>query len=331
MDGTQPGLRYEIMTTDQIHPKNQHYVPQFLLRNFSDDANGRLNVFDKQNGSSFITSCRNVAAENGFYDYGGKQKSLEPLMASLEAKVSATINGIIEQQSLAHLTSDDRISLSLFSAVQQLRVKGVRHRLKSMNTGIRRVLEERGIDPGNVVPEMDDDDIKLQSLSHIQMAKEFAQYYYEKAWTLQRAPENTPFYTSDNPITLHNLVESPGRSNLGIMSPGVEIYLPISKRFSICFVCKSTYHAARKALRDADVIRRRFGFCPDVTPIEDLTKAIESGEPDSLTPDNVVHQNSLQVLYSSRFVFSYNGDFELVRSMLAVHPHLKNPREVTVH
>ncbi|MCH8043291.1 MAG: DUF4238 domain-containing protein [Planctomycetes bacterium] len=319
------------MTTGDNHPKNQHYVPQFLLRNFLDDTNSRIHAFDKLSGSSFSVSPRNVAAEGGFYDYDGKQDSLEPLLSRLEAKVSAIINGIIKHESLAQLTRDDRIWLSLFAAVQQLRVKGIRHKLKSMNAGIRRVLQERGIDPGDVVPEMNDDDIKRQCLSHIQMAKEFSQHYFDKLWILQRAPDNSPFYTSDNPIALHNLIKSPGRGNLGIISPGVEIYLPISKQFSICFFCKSMFHAMRQELCNAEVIRKRFGCCPDLAPFEKIIKLMESGDPDLLLPDNVIHQNSLQVLQSSRFVFSSNDNFDLVRLMLARDAKLKNPPEMTVH
>ena len=46
----------------------QHYVPQFLLRNFT-DGEGRLWVFDKQTGKPFSKSPAKVAAECGFYDY----------------------------------------------------------------------------------------------------------------------------------------------------------------------------------------------------------------------------------------------------------------------
>src|SRR6266542_326641 len=138
---------------DPNHPKNQHYVPQFLLRNFT-NPKGQLSVFDKAKEKSFSTSPRGIAAEAWFYDFvddRGDPQSFEHVLGSLVANVSGIIARIIEKQSLAHLTTDERIGLSFFAAVPQLRVKAMRERAQSLNTGILRVLAERGIDGGDVV------------------------------------------------------------------------------------------------------------------------------------------------------------------------------------
>jgi hypothetical protein len=56
-------------------------------------------------------------------------------------------------------------------------------------------------------------------------------------------------------------------------------------------------------------MEQRIGPCPlDVTPMRALADAITTGVPDPLLPENVTHQNSLQVLYSPRFVFSTTDD-----------------------
>ena len=161
------------MAKKSSHPRLQHYVPQFLLRNFTDEK-GQLHVFDKLSERIFTLSPRGIAAEAGFYDFmddAGKPHTAEHFLGSMEAKVSAIIAGILDKQSLSHLTDDDRVHLSLFAAVQQLRAKAVRQRIQSLNTGTLRVLAKRGIDPGDVVREMDDDDVKRQSLARIPMAK----------------------------------------------------------------------------------------------------------------------------------------------------------------
>src|SRR4051812_28777700 len=154
---------------DPNHPKNQHYVPQFLLRNFA-GAKGQLAVFDKAKEKSFSTSPRGVAAEAWFYDFvdgKGEPQSFEHVLGSLEASVSAIIADVLKRQSLAHLTPDERIGLSFFAAVQQLRVKAMRERALSLNAGILRVLAERGIDGGNVVREWSENDLKAQAVEHI--------------------------------------------------------------------------------------------------------------------------------------------------------------------
>jgi hypothetical protein len=46
-------------------------------------------------------------------------------------------------------------------------------------------------------------------------------------------------------------------------------------------------------------------------------------EPLGLEADNVIFMNSLQVIYSERFVFSADGNWELVREMVASNPELK--------
>jgi hypothetical protein len=161
---------------DSNHPKNQHYVPQFLLRGFTNE-NGQVFVFDMATDRTFPASPRGVAAEARFYDFidgSGAPHSLEHFLGSMEAKVAGIIGGVLDRQSLGHLTRDDRVFISLFAAVQQLRVKAVRQRMQSLNAGILRVLAERGIEPGDVVQEMNDDDVKRQAVARIQMAKKTA-------------------------------------------------------------------------------------------------------------------------------------------------------------
>jgi len=50
-------------------PKIQHYVPQFILKNFCLNENNQIYVFDKKTEKVFTTNIENVAAENGFYNF----------------------------------------------------------------------------------------------------------------------------------------------------------------------------------------------------------------------------------------------------------------------
>ena len=319
------------MTTKPNHPKNQHTVPQFLLRNFAAGRQEQVYAFDKLNGRSFISSTRNIAAEAGFYDFehDGEQASLEPFMTRMETFVVGAIKSILHKQSLSHLSIEDRVAISLFAAVQMLRVRGNRHRIQSINGAIRRALTDRRIDPAVFAPEMSNDDAKRASINSIQDALEYAEHFYEKAWILHQAPHCSPLYTSDNPITLHNMQKDFGRGNLGLTSPGIEIYLPLSKHFSICFFCLSSYQRILDAMHLAESMRKGDGTCPvDMSEVQLIVDAVTKGTPLALLPDNVTHQNSLQVKYSSRFVYSSSDDFALVQSMLASHPELKTPPEI---
>jgi len=315
---------------EQNHPRNQHYVPQFLLRGFTDEKE-KVFVFDKITERTFPTSTRGIAAEAQFYDFvdgKGDRQSLEYFLGTMESKVAGIFGAIQEKQSLGHLTRDDRVSISLFVAVQQLRVKAVRQRMRSLNSGILTVLAERGIDPGDVVPEMNDDDVKRQSIARIQMANKTAEYFFNKAWILRQAQDARPFWISDNPVTLHNIVEPSQRE---LNSPGVEIHLPISRRFSISFLCDKMVQFIRQGVADLKRYERDFGHAhAGAKDILHQARVVETGEPDLLLPENVDHQNSLQVQYASRFIISPTNDFRLAQEMIKRTPQLKEPPGFTV-
>ena len=53
-----------------------HYVPQFLLKNFSVDPNKpQVWAYDKSTGRSFRTNVRNIAAEKGFLQTGNRRQN----------------------------------------------------------------------------------------------------------------------------------------------------------------------------------------------------------------------------------------------------------------
>ncbi len=319
------------MPKNHKHPRLQHFVPQFLLRNFVDEQ-GQLHVFDKATGRVFTASPRGIAAEAGFYDFtddAGKPHSAESLLGRLEDLVANVVAGILAKESLAHLSISDRVRLSLFVAVQQIRVKAVRQRMKSLNAGILEVLAQRGIDPGDVIWEMDDEEVTRQSIPRIVDAKPAAKTLFDMAWILYRAPEGKPFYISDNPVVLHNLVAP---RQLRLDSPGIEVYLPISPSLALCFMCRHSVELMQSQLQKAAEIKRRHGYCAvDIEPIARIVNAIDTGTPDPLLPDNVDHVNSLQVQYASQFIVSSIDDFELAKLMIGKNPRLKEPPGFIVH
>ena len=87
----------------------QHYVPQFLLRRFT-NADGSLAVFDKSSDRSFTTGTRAVAAEAFFYDVKSDEDvlTLEPGLAEVEAQAARIIESIHQDASLQGLSDIDR-------------------------------------------------------------------------------------------------------------------------------------------------------------------------------------------------------------------------------
>jgi hypothetical protein len=67
-----------------------------------------------------------------------------------------------------------------------------------------------------------------------------------------------------------------------------------------------------------------------VPEAREQAEALRAGTADLLAPDNVLHQNSLQVHYASRFVIASEDKFDLAKEMIAKNPKLKEPPGFTV-
>jgi len=297
------------MALKENHPKRQHSVPQFLLRNFADDKE-KLYVFNKAKGSAFESKSGAVIAESWFYDFvdgKGEPHTFEYVLSEHESRIAALTRSIIDRQSIAHLTSMDRLNIAQFIAVLQYRVQAVRLRLNSLHDGIQRILEERGFDGGDVAPKLSAQDIRHAALAQMHRAIKNGRVLAKRWWMLQRGPDSTPFYISDNPVAMVNYLEPRA---LKIDHPGVEIYLPISWQYTLYIVS------------DMVAMALLAGVAPEARA---QAEAMRTGRADQFAPENVEHQNSLQVQHASRFVISSTNDFTVAREMIKRNPNLKEP------
>lgn len=316
-------------------PKNHHYVPQFLLRGFAFGDKEQIHVFDKLANRTFVTAIRNVASEIGFYNYvvDDQVRSMEPFFARVDSDLAGVFSRIVTEHSISHLSKTDRIRLSMFASVQQLRVRNARERMQHLYDAVKAKIIALGGDPAAVqgFQEMQPADIRTASILNVSMAKDLSKHLYDKQWLLMQAPVGHTLLTSDNPVALHNMIERPGRGNLGLGVEGIEIYLPISKDLCICFFCEKLHALFVERLSRAHWLRGYLGSLPiNLESIEALVRACRSGKPLLLDPENVVHHNSLQVANASRFVFSHDGDFALTRTMLTDEPQLRQPPTLNV-
>lgn len=158
-----------------------------------------------------------------------------------------------------------------------------------------------------MAPKLSEQEIQHVSLVQMHRSIENGRVFAKRRWMLQRAPDSTPFYISDNPMVIVNHLEPRA---FAIEHHGVDIYLPISRQLTLYFVSNMVSTALLAGL---------------VPEARDQTEAMCSGNVDLLAPENVQHQNSLQVQQASRFIISANGDFQVVREMIRRNPGLKKP------
>ena len=317
--------------SQQNHPKQQHFVPQFLLRGFTSGKKGQLFAFDKHTQRVFKTTPRNIAAGKGFYDLKvpAGVLTLEPALAKLEETAAPIVKQVRRQESLASLTPSDREILAAAWAVQFVRTQNKRENLLHLSQQMAAHFRELGIDPGTIsnFKEMDAEDAKLVSLRLTLDAGEFIPYFLNKSWALARNRSSKPFWISDNPVALHNSVDHGFYGNLGLGVTGIQIYMPISSTLCLGMFCKSHEAKAREGVAEAEslcrvlpVVRERVEAL--TRGARELIAAFEARSVLEYSPDNVVHHNSLQVISAERYVFSSTDDFSLARRMLADHPAL---------
>ncbi len=309
-------------------PKNQHYVPQFLLKNFSFNEDSQIYVFDKSKEVVFETHIRNVAAENGFYNFksDGTTFSIEHDLSNLETASAQILEKIIKQESLSGMTSDEKATLSIFIAAQFSRTKQQRLMLKQMNDLLVNHIQRLGGDPNNVkgfTPFSNDDEINRFAIMTLEEnVKSFWPIFYERGWILFKSTNLMHYYISDNPITLHNDNDFGFMGNLGLGVKGIEIYFPLSPNLSLGIIDESNEEIIRagyKNLKKLQLNKRAKRV------IKGLMRGLATGDFVQSANENVEFHNSMQVAFSSRFVFSMDSDFDTAYKMIKMDPKYKGP------
>jgi hypothetical protein len=309
----------------------QHYVPRFLLKNFTHGKKPEIFVYDKSNDKRFHANIKNIASESGFYDLELEDfaVTVEPRLAHLETNTSKIINKLIKDRNVKLLSEDEVLILALFLAVQFVRTKEHRLRFQDLRKVLARRLRAMGVSEENIrqviknsrsIPED-----KVFGLRSLVRAKEFVPHFLNKAWVLLETIPQNPFFISDNPIGLHNETDYRPYGNIGLGVKGIEIYFLISSTFCLNLLCPTIAEEFRKAhdnLRIMDQMTPGFADSDMKNPA--FTRAfcdgLVNGTPTRVLEDNVTMINSLQVVYSSRFVYCEFNSFELVEKMIRDNP-----------
>jgi hypothetical protein len=312
--------------------KVQHYVPQFLLKNFGRGKKDQLWVFDKVSGRSFFTNVKNVASETRFYDFevDGKTVSLEPILTKIESAAKHVIQKILNEDTLRSLNEVERTQMAVFCSIQMARTRNFREQWLSFPRMLRKEFEKRGdqVASGSqaeqLIQDLTENDVKAETGRFILEAPGmFAEHFASKHWVLAATDRKHPFQISDNPLTRQNLIESPFRGNLGLTVPGIEIYLPLAPTRALAMWCTSLTVPILE--REEELRKAASGYA------QALAEALRTGNPLHYAAENVTNFNSLQIWQAERYVFSYKEDFALAQDMITSDAKLRTgPRMRTM-
>jgi len=116
--------------------KKQHYIPQFYLKNFSQDQE-RIYIYDKKKGDKgeirYQTTVE-VAHENHFYTYRtkkGTKENLEDFFCQFEGDAAAIIDKVHRDR---QITPEEKQKLALFVAFIYTRTPTFKARTEEMHS-----------------------------------------------------------------------------------------------------------------------------------------------------------------------------------------------------
>ncbi len=291
-----------------------------------------------------VVRINKIAAEWSYNDttVGGTPVSFEPALSWLEGEAYGPLAKLIAARDLGALTPQEKETLGFFVAAQFLRVKNVREANRHVHAAIANWIRERGGDPDKVRgfrPVTDDEQAKLM---HIEMIKDLAPRLARillgtKQWPLFSTDEGDPFWLSDNPVVRHNLDLNPVRRTLGLASPGIEVYLPLSPTLLLGMWCRSNvalFSHARSVLAGLrERVRRSPEYVTDVDEIilkhpksldqEDLDAILAAVKMDRRAQcehEHVVFYNYLQTFWAERYVYSNKNEFALAKDIINDDP-----------
>lgn len=344
------------MRTDGKAEK-QHYVPQVLLRLHASDLSAKRGTeqvwcFDKQSDRVFPSNIRGILAGTRFYEVevNGQTLSLEEPLSEIEGLLSPILARVVRERKLATLSNEDRFTIAIFCAVQMLRTQGFRDRIKDLNEGVAEALRKRGIDPSEVsnFKTLSVEEIKAFSMDMLADAPlKYAPHFLSKFWHLIGTTPDDPFHVGDHPVVVDNDFRS-GPGTLGLASPGVTIYLPLSPKVCLAMIdpalIEELFEDARKVRAGYEKFEKRIetdGFPSRGVAFLEVMKEnrdrvnqqiepMESGTLSAHEPQVVIRVNSLQMLYAGRWIVSSKPDFSLPLKMLADDPGLRARRKLEV-
>lgn len=307
--------------------EQQHYVPRFLLKHFTKGKKPQTHVYDKSNDNTFKTHIKNIASENGFYDIKTDDGilTLEPSLAHLESNASGIIKRIIKDKTTNNLTEKEVAILSVFLAVQFVRTKEHRLRFEHMGELLADKMHSMGATEENIAeytkPPNELPEGKVVGFKSILESNEFIPHFLNKRWVVFETNHKHPFYISDNPITLHNELDHGPYGNIGLAVKGIQIYMPISSTLTLGLLCPSIVEELQKGMDNIKLIDTYGQYATGGgASVPEATRAFcegaINGKTIPLSEDNVIFMNSLQVTYSSRFVYCEEPKFELIKKMV---------------
>jgi hypothetical protein len=321
------------MPNSQLH----HYVPRFLLRRFGTGKKHHLHTCDKSTGAVFSRAAGKLAASYDFYDFIflGEPMSVEPALADVEAKAGAHIARIVKERSLNLSAPWERGELARFLAVQLVRTPAQRATSEEMFMRMEAWLRKEGMpeayfacDPR--VGGGENAERAAMARRIVSAPATFAKAFLDKDWVLFETEKSHPYLIGDHPLVMHNDRKSDVHGTLGLDVKGIEIYFPLSPELTLGMLCPSIGERLSHELASAGALAAGSSAYSSTSlePVARLLSSIDTGSAFNGGSESSPFFNALQIANAERYVFSSDGNFDLLKKMIGADPDLKHGRRM---
>ena len=272
--------------------KIQHYVPRLYLKNFSIQKGKEYVIFcfDKTDLRQFQVNIKNIGCEKYF-----QNQSLENELNKLETEFNNVYKKLIVSRSLLCLSWKEKETLATFVAVQDLRTREQREVIRSLGKEVKKWLSDKPLSKDLEEQVMTADTEETARSIHLKLVAEtlsgknkLPEIILGMKWMLFENNTKVPLWTSDHPINRFNPIDQSPFGNLGLESEGIQVFFPLNPTLGIMFCDPVEY-----------------GLSPERV---------------SCIKDHIIFCNTLQVMSSTRHVFSAKNDFFLAKKWLKENP-----------
>lgn len=237
--------------SSSIITKKQHYVPQFYLKNFSENKHSIGLYLFKQNIIVEHSSIINSLYENFYYD---KDNKVEKKLSEFEGEWDNIIKDVLASESLP-LEYKKISMLKLFILITSARTKLIG---KEFNEKMSEIYNQI------VKVEFPDKykkfDVKFEhpTLMNIQAVQKLLLYVVDLKIDLLVNKSHIDFVTSDNPtIFCNQLFEYKRLSRgYGFGEFGIQFIIPISSKYAIVMYDENVYRLKTNLISSGSVIKK---------------------------------------------------------------------------
>ena len=315
---------------------NQHYVPRFLLKNFSE--NKVVYRYDKKTGRIEQKSIRSVCSQDDFYNLpleklcdnqskikNAVQKIIKDIpkdahftcdkaITEIETKTGEIVKKVLAYKNLTVLNDKEKFMLCLFTSLQMLRTSHHRNDIKTMMEAMAKKVKEfydEGIGGSGSYEDWQEEnigrnfDISAKFMNIRKLGEEATNcakilFLSKNMFLIDVLDED--LYISDCPVVFNNQNDFRPWGNIGLLVRGIEIYLPLSSHIILAYHCKSLLPPFKLLARCTEDFYKR-------------CEAVENGGC-IYERDEEHFFNYLQVCYSDRYLVAKHNNFDYAENLI---------------